>query len=296
MRVDPNYILNLSASLSQSSLQEANLANELSSGLRVASLGDDPVAAARGLQLGSEITRSDTFVQTASRESGVLQVADATLGEVVTSLTSAVSLATQGANGTLNAANRQAIVTQLKDIQTQVLSLANTSYLGQHLFAGSQGATAPFSQDSTGAVTYAGDTLQNTVETPSGQKLVTNLAGSSVFQSAGGDVFAALNTIITDLTNNTSGASSGADTGALTAALAQVSEQRSILGSTANRLQATSTYTQTQETNLKAQQGTLISADPAAVATELKSAETQHTALINTFVALSKGSLFDYLK
>ena len=297
MRVDPNYISNLSATLSQSTLQEAQLTNELSSGLRVTQLGDDPVAAAQALQLGSAISRADTFVQTATRESGALQVADSTLGEVVTQLTSAISLATQGANGTLSASNRVAIVNQLQDIQKQILSLGNTSYLGTHLFSGSQGNTAPFVQDPvTGAVTYQGDAVQNTVQTPSGQPLVTSLTGSSVFQAAGGDVFGALSTVIADLTANAAGASSGVDTGALSAALANVSEQRSVLGSSANRLLATSTYTQAQETTLKAQQGTLVSSDYAAVATELKSAETQHSALISLIAALSKGSLFDYLK
>ncbi len=297
MRVDPNYITNLSTSLSQSTLQEATLTNELSTGLRVTQLGDDPVAASQALQLSSAISRSDTFVQTASRESGALQVADSTLGEVVSQLTSAISLATQGANGTLSASNRAAIVTQLQDIQKQVLSLANTSYLGQHLFSGSQGGAAPFTQDpTTGVVTYLGDTVQNTVETPSGQQLVTSLAGSNVFQAAGADVFGALNNVIADLTNDAAGATSGTDTGALSAALAQVSDQRSILGSSASRLQATSTYVQTQETSLKAQQGTLVSSDYASVATDLKSAETQHSALVSLIAALSKGSLFDYLK
>ena len=87
-------------------------------------------------------------------ESGVLQVTDSTLSEVVSQLTSAVSLATQANNGTLNSENREAIVNQLKGIQGQVLSLANTNYLGQYLFAGSQAGTKPFALDaSTGAAT-----------------------------------------------------------------------------------------------------------------------------------------------
>jgi flagellar hook-associated protein 3 FlgL len=296
MRVDPNYVLNLSSAISQSTASEASLTNELSTGLRVTQLGDDPVAATQALQLSSAVSRSDTFVQTASRESGILQVTDSTLSEVVTQLTSAVSLATQANNGTLNDENRTAIVNQLQGIQSQVLSLANTNYLGQYLFAGSKGTTKPFTLDASGAATYAGDSVQQSIETPGGQPVVTNLTGSSVFQSAGGSVFAALSSVIADISSDPVGTTLAADSASLTTALGQVSTQRSILGNSLARIQATSTYTQTQEANLKSQQSTLVSADAAVVATQLKSTETQHEALLSLVAALGKNSLFDYLK
>ena len=296
MRVDPSYVLQLSKPLAQTTAVEAALSNELSSGLRVSQLGDDPVAATQALQLSSTISRSDTFVQTASRESGILQVTDSTLSEVVSQLTSAVSLATQANNGTLNDQNRAAIVNQLKGIQGQVLSLANTNYLGQYLFAGSQAGTKPFTLDATGTATYAGDAVQQTITTPGGQSVITNIAGSDVFKNAAGDVFAAIGNVINDLSTSPVSTNLAADSSSLTTALGQVSTQRSILGNSLSRLQATSTYTQTQEANLKAQQSTLVSSDAAVVATQLKTSETQHTALLNVIATLGKNSLFDYLK
>ena len=114
MRVDPNYISNLASTISQSNGVLASLTNELSSGLRVNSLGDDPAAAAASLKLSTTITNDDTFVQTATQEQGLLQVTDSALGEVVTQLTSAISLATEGATGTLDAAQQQAVVTAVE--------------------------------------------------------------------------------------------------------------------------------------------------------------------------------------
>src|SRR5580698_4153804 len=110
MRADPHYISNLALSIDQSSSAADALTTELSSGLRVASLQDDPVAAALGSLMGSAIAKDDTFVQTASSEASMLQVADTTLGEVVTQVTSAISLAVQGNDGTLNASNLTTIV------------------------------------------------------------------------------------------------------------------------------------------------------------------------------------------
>jgi flagellar hook-associated protein 3 FlgL len=299
VRVDPNYVSNLAGALNQSSSLEAMLTNELSSGLRVTSLQDDPAAVAESTVMASTISKDDTFVQTASGTQAMMQVSDSTLGEVVSQLTSAVSLGISGGNGTANSANIASIEQQLTGIRDQILSLANTSYLGQSLFAGSQGSVKPFTLDTStlpATTSYVGDTNANYVETPSGQKIQTNLAGSDVFGSGTAGVFGALNQLIADFAGTAASASTVADTGSLSAALKNVSAQRSLLDGSLSRLQATSTYTQTEESQLKVQQGSLVSADPASVATQLSSAETQNQALMSVMTALEKTDLFDYMQ
>ena len=299
MRVDPNFVTNLSGSLDQSQSVEANLTAQLSSGLRVTSLADDPVAAAQASMIGSEITQEDNYVQTASSDSSMLQVTDSTLGEVVTQLTSALTLAVQGSNGTLNAANLSTIAQQLTGIRDQVLSLANTSYQGNYLFAGSLGSTKPFTVDistTPATVGYVGDTNVQYVTTPAGQKIQMNLPGSAIFGTGSAGVLGALNQLIADFSSGTAGATSVADTSALTTALGQLSDQRSILDSSLSRLQATSTYAQTEEAQLKVQQSNLVASDTASVATQLNSAEVQNQALMNVMSAVGKNNLFDYLQ
>jgi flagellar hook-associated protein 3 FlgL len=295
MRVDPNYITNLSASLNQSTNVEQTLTSELSSGLRVASLQDDPVAVAQSTLLGSSIAKDVTFVQTASNESSRLQVSDSTLGEVVTQVTSALSTAVSGNNGTLNASNLASVAQALSGIRDQVLSLANTGYQGHYLFGGSQGSTPPFTLDTTttpATANYNGDTKLQYVETPSGQKIQVNLPGSSVF----GGVLGALNQLISDFTGGATSATMTTDTAALTTALGQLSSQRSTLDSSLSRLQSSSTYVQTQEAQLSVAQSSLVSADPTAVATQLSQAETQHQALLSVINALGSSNLFSLMK
>jgi flagellar hook-associated protein 3 FlgL len=299
MRVDPNYITNLTASLDQSTNAEETLTSELSSGLRVASLQDDPVAVAQSLLLGSAIAKDDTFVQTASNDSSRLQVADSTLGEVVTQITSALSTAVGGNNGTLNASDIASVAQKLSGIRDQVLSLANTSYQGQYLFGGSQGSAPPFTLDTStdpATATYNGDAKLQYVETPSGQKIQANLPGSSVFGTAGSGVLGALNQLISDFSGGAATAAITADTSALTTALGQLSAQRSTLDSSLSRLQSNSTYVQTDESQLKVAQSGLVSADPAAVATHLSQAETQHQALLSVINALGSANLFSLMK
>jgi flagellar hook-associated protein 3 FlgL len=299
MRVDPNYITNLATTLNQSTNAEETLTSELSSGLRVASLQDDPVAVAQSMALGTTIAKDDTFVQTASNESSRLQVADSTLGEVVTQITSALSTAVGGSNGTLNASDLASVAQQLSGIRDQVLSLANTSYQGQYLFGGSQGSTPPFTLDTSttpATATYNGDAKLQYVETPNGQKIQVNLPGSAVFGASGSGVLGALNQLISDFTGGAPSAALTADTSALSTALGQLSSQRSTLDSGLSRLQATSTYTQTEESQLKVAQSNLVSADPAAVATQLAQAETQHQALLSVINALGSVNLFSLMK
>jgi len=299
MRVDPNYISNLSAALAQSTNAEQTLTSELSSGLRVASLQDDPVAVAQSALLGSSIAQDVTFVQTASNESSRLQVADSTLGEVVTQVTSALSTAVAGNNGALNAGNIASVVQQLSGIRDQVLSLANTSYQGQYLFGGSQGSTPPFTLDtSTNPATanYNGDTNVQYVGTPSGQKIQVNLPGSALFGAAGSGVLGALNQLISDFSGSATASAISTDTSALTTALSQLSTQRSTLDSSLNRLQSSSTYVQTEQAQLTVAQGNLVSANPATVATQLSQAETQHQALLSVINALGSANLFSLMR
>ncbi len=299
MRVDPHYVQNLAAALDRSSGVEATLTSQLASGLKVIQLQDGPVAVAQSTLLNSSITRDDTFVQTASGESSRMQVADSTLGEVVTQVTSALSLAVQGSNGTLNASNVATIAQQLSGIRDQVLSLANTSYQGQYLFGGSQGAVQPFTLDtstSPATTNYFGDTNVQFIQTPSAQKLQVNLPGSSVFGSGSSGVLGALNQLIADFTSGAPTATVTTDTAALTSTLGQLSAQRSTLDSSLSRLKSASTYTQTEEAQLQVAQSNLVSADPAAVATQLSSAETQHQALLSVINTLGSENLFSLMK
>ena len=300
MQVDPNYISNLSSAISASTAQEQTLTSELSSGLAVAALSDNPVAASANVGLASSLAQLDSFVQSSSTTQGLLQVTDSTLGEVVTQLTSAISLATQGSNGTLNTADLQSIGNEVAGIRDTVLSLANTSYQGNYIFSGSQGSVKPFAvtPNANGlpaTVTYAGDAETQSVVTPGGQSLQVNVAGSAVFTNSGASVLGTLNQLVSDLQSGSTTAVA-ADAGSLSSALANVNQQRATIDTSLSQLTETSTYAQTKASLIEAEQGTLLSADTATVATSLQMAETQHQALISVVSTLSQNNLFSYLK
>jgi flagellar hook-associated protein 3 FlgL len=301
MRVDPLYINNLVGSLDATSTSEEQLTEELASGSRVNQLSDDPVAAGENVQLSAEISGDDTFSQTASSTQSMLQVTDSVLSTVVSQLTSASSLAIEANNGTLDSSDLQSISNQLSGIRDEVLSLANTTYLGQYVFAGSQGNKQPFTLDTTtspATVTYNGDDTANSVsylETPNGQKIQLNIPGDQIFSAAGSDVLGTLNALIADFSSGVASPTAQADAQNLSSALSHVTQQRVLLDNSLSRLSSAENYAQSETTQLTASQTNLLQADVGQVATQLSTAETQQAALSQVIATLGKQSLFNDL-
>ena len=295
MRVDPFYSSNLVSSLDQVQANQQQLTSELSSGVRVTSLSDDPVAAGENAVLLNEIQQDDSFTQSSSMVTGQLQVADSTLGSVVTQLTKAISLATSANNGTMNSSDIKSISNQLSGILDEVESLANTSYQGQYIFAGGQTSTAPFSTSTTtspAVTTYNGDQNLSYLETPSGQKIQLNVPGSQIFLASGSSsVFGALNSLVADYSSGTvNTAQAVSDTEALSTALSNVSQQRVTIDNSITQVTAASDAVTNVETQLTTAQSNLLQASYATVSTQLSLTETQQTALEDVIAELNSSS------
>jgi flagellar hook-associated protein 3 FlgL len=295
MRVDPHYVTNLVSSLDQTSAAIQQLTSEESSGVRVTSLSSDPVAAGQNVILLNNIQQDDSFTTSSNLVTGQLQVADSTLGSVVSELTSAISLATSANNGTMNSSNVKSIGSQISGILDEVLSLANTSYQGQYIFSGGQTSTAPFSTStntSPATTTYNGDENVNYLETPNGQKIQLNVPGDQIFSGSGSNsVFAALNNLIADYSTGTVNTTKAvSDTTALSTALNYVSQQRVTIDNSITQVTAASSAVTSNETQLKTAQTNLMQADTASIATQLSLAETQQTALEDIIAQLDSTS------
>jgi flagellar hook-associated protein 3 FlgL len=303
MRVDPSYVSNLVGSLDQAQSNEQQLTAELSSGVSITSLSQNPVAAGENVLLLNQIQQDDSFTQSSSLVTGQLQVADSTLGSVVSQLTQAISLATSANNGTMNASNVQSVGSQISGILDEVESLANTSYQGQYIFAGGQTSTSPFTTStatSPAVTTYNGDQDVNYLETPNGQKIQLNVPGSQIFQGSGANnVFAALNSLVADYSTGTVNTTQAvSDTEALGTALNFVSQQRVTIDNSITQLTAASDAVTSDQTQLTGAQTNLMQADVAQVSTQLSLSETQQTALEDVISELdsSSNSLFSKLQ
>ena len=117
---------------------------QVSTGLRVNQLSDDPAASANMVSSMAESANIDQYTSNVSTVTSQMQTADTAISSVVTSLNAAITMGTSGAGGTVSAANKQAIAAQVAGVLSSVISQANTSYQGVYLFGGSASTTPPF--------------------------------------------------------------------------------------------------------------------------------------------------------
>jgi len=295
MRVNPNPVPDLLAALSRTRQDTQDALFQLSSGRKVNEPSDDPAAAALLIDNHDRTTFVTRYQQSLTSMQGQYQTADSTLNSVVLALQRALTLGVQGGNGTLSDQDRASIVNELQGIQDQLLSLANTTFQGRYLFAGTKTDTLPFAVDSTTAsgVRYDGNDAVNTVQIGDGYRLAANKPGSQIFVAPGHDVFLAMKGLVQALQENT-----GIDTaiGTLRDAFNYVSGQRVFYGNSMNQAQAQSTYLGTAQLQLSQQENTLGGADIEAAASRLVNSQNAANATLAAIGRISQLSLFDYLQ
>jgi len=295
MRVNPNPMPDLLAALNESQLQAQKDLLQIASGRSVNQPSDNPTSAALLIANNDQATFNAGYLQNLTTINGTLSTADSTLGSVVTALQRALTLGVQAANGTLSDANRAAIAEELKGIQSQLISLANTSYQGQFIFAGTVTGTAPYTADATdpSGVTYNGNDGVNQVTIGNGYQININLPGSQVFSAASNNVFLAVNQLIQAVETNTN--IDGA-VGGISSAATYLSAQRVFYGNAMNQADSQTNYLNTAKLQIAQQQNTLAGVDLAGVATELSKTQTDAQATLAAIARFGQMNLFDYLK
>ena len=297
MRVNPNFTPNILTELFLTQSQEQTTLQQIASGKLINMPSDNPAGAAALVQNLAEQNSTDQFLHNTSSVEGLLQTADSTLSSVVEALNKAISLGVQGGTGTVSLEDQQQIAQEVQGIQSQVLQLANVSYQGNYVFAGTATTTVPFTANPAApdGVTYNGNNNTNTVEIAEGRYVQTNLAGAQIFQGAGGDVMGSLQQLVTALQSGDV-TSIGNATTQLGTALNYVSQQRVFYGNTINQLTSNQTFLQQEQVNLQSQENTLDAVNMAQAATNLSQDQVTQNATLAALAKILPVTLLDYLK
>ena len=295
MRVNPNSLPDLLAALQQTQQQISTDLQQIASGQSVNVPSDNPAAAAVLTQNAGQISQADQFLRSSGSVQGELQNADSTLNSVVTTLQRAISLGVEGANGTLNSSDRAAIAVEVQGIQSQLLSLANLSYQGAFVFAGTASQIAPYVLDpsSSSGVTYVGNAGVNNIALGNNFTVQTNLPGSQLFSSSGSDVFQAIQDLITSLQ---SGTDINLAVNKVSSAYSYVNAQRVFYGNAINQIGSQQTVLHSEGTQLAQQQNTVGGADLSTVISDLVNAQNSRQATLQAMGRVQQTNLFDYIK
>lgn len=295
IRLNPDVLPTLLAAIQQDEQNVTNATEQLSSGRRVNQPSDDPAAVAALVTNHNQASTDDQFLQNVSSLQNRLQVSDSTLNNVVTVLTRAISIGTEGANGTLSASDRQAIAGEVQGLTNQLLSLANTQYQGTYIFSGTAVTTQPFTLNAaTNTVTYNGNNNSTSVQLSNGNFVKANIPGNQLFTNAAGNSFGALQNLFAALN---SGVNIGQAVTQLHDALTQVGIQRVSYGNALNQIDLSDNFLNQDKINLSSQENALVGADPAKTASDLAQAQVATQAVLNgTGRVLSLPTLLDFLK
>jgi len=296
IRVNPNILPDLVSSIEQVQQEAQTATQELATGRSINNLSDNPAAAAALVGNDALTSENDQYLTNLTDLQGKFQAADSALNNAVQLMTTAISVGTEGANGTLSAADRQAIAQQVQGLQQQMLALANTSYEGTYIFAGTNVTTQPFVQNSVSSsgVQYNGNDGVTTVQIGEGQSMQTNVGGDQIFTNANGNVFKAINDLANALNSGTGIDAANTE---VQQAFSQLTTQRVFYGNALDRVQNSQNYLNQEQVNLSTQQNQLVGANMTQViANESQAQVAEQAAVSATAQILSLPTLLNYIK
>jgi flagellar hook-associated protein 3 FlgL len=295
MQIPSNFTPDILADLQQSQTTLNTALQEVATGLSVNMPSDNPTAAAAMVENTIETGNVDQYTRNISTVLTSVEAASSALSSVVTSLTQAVSLGTEGANGTSTAANQQAIAVQIQGILSTVVSQANTSVAGSYLFSGS-GTSTPYTANASllSGYAYSGNADQTSVGVGDTLNVDVDLPGSQVFSNSSNNVLGSLSSLVTALQNgNTSGIE--AATSSLSSAIAFVGKQQAFYSNAESQLNSQETYLQQDTVTLATEATNLVGINLATAASNLTQAETDNSAALAATAKVLPDTLLSYL-
>ncbi|AHL75039.1 flagellar hook protein FlgL [Stutzerimonas stutzeri] len=162
----------------------ARTQEQISTGNRILTPADDPVASVRLLQLEQQQSVLGQYNTNLTAAQNSLTQEEVTLNSVNTVLQRVRELAVQAGNGSLDPQDRKAIAAELGEREDELMSLMNTrNARGEYLFSGFQGKTQPFVRAADGTYSYAGDEGQRKLQVASSLNLPISDNGKSIFEN-----------------------------------------------------------------------------------------------------------------
>ena len=162
------------------------LTAQLSSGSKVISLSDDPIASVNILNTNKQLGQIETFTQNVGMASAELSALDDLLDLANGYLSTAWNKAIQANNQTYTAGSLEALKVEIDEITKTMVDLANTQYNDNYIFSGANTKTLTYTIAENGDVIYNGTPQDNPdyvrqTEVADGVFETINTTGDKVF-------------------------------------------------------------------------------------------------------------------
>ena len=290
--------------ITQRSLSQSNVAGlqaalgrlqatqaRLSSGRAIQRPSDSPTGTMAALRLRSDLDRYTQLDRNADDGKARLGSADNALTDGLAILREARDAVLQGANGSLSAADREALAAQVDGLRESLLAVANTKYLQQPIFAGTAGTSTAY--DASGV--YQGDGGAITRTIAPGVKVAVNATGAEVFGPAGNDIFTVLADIADDLRNNPANLTT-TDLDGLDAGYLRMQNALASVGSRYHQIEIMQDRNQANQLESQNQLSEVEGVDLPAAMVDLQLLEVAYQAALGATAKIIQPSLVDFLR
>ncbi len=300
MRISTSWIFQqgVNAMLEQQTAL-AKTQQQLATGKRILTPGDDPSASSRVLELGQLIDTSKQYQRNSGYAETRLKLEETVLADVGDVLQRVRELAVRANNGTLSAGDRQAIAVEVRTNLDGLLQLANSKdATGEYLFSGFKTGTRAFSDNGAGNFSYDGDQGERSLQIGPTRNVTVGDSGDNVFMKvddgAGGidSMFAALYDFAVDLEANNP---STTTLSRLDSALDSVLDVRASIGARLNAIDSQRNMNDTFDLMLQENRSSLEDLDYAEAISRFERQMLALQASQQSFVKIQGLSLFNYL-
>src|SRR6266496_5543752 len=122
--------------MNQISQRMSRAQNQISTGVRVNNVSDEPDSVSTLLQVRAEMASNDQIASNLSQVKTETDTGEQALRSSVDLMEKARVLSSQGLTGTANAETRASIAGQIGSIMEQMVSLSRTTVGGRYIFSG----------------------------------------------------------------------------------------------------------------------------------------------------------------
>jgi flagellar hook-associated protein 3 FlgL len=304
MRISTNTMFYSGISkLTSIQADQSRLQNQISTSKKFTSPAEDPVGAARVLEISHHQEVNSSYATVRKTAKSNLETIENSLTNVTNLLVSAQSTLVAAGNGAYSNQERANLATDLQNSLDALISMANgKDVYGNYLYSGFKSDSPAFVASATGA-TYSGDSNVQLLQVDAQRQMEVSVSGNNVFQAGGNDVFATLsnivtllNTPITDATTQaafTSGLATATD--GMKASLDNVLNVRASVGSRLNELDSLDLAGQDRDLQYKSAISDIQDLDYVSAISDFTKTQTIMEAAQKTFSATTQLSLFKYL-
>ena len=302
MRVTNQIITRNSQSRLQSKLQSIDRLNEdISSGIRLRKMSDDPTAAGEVVRIGSSMRAITQFRRNVDLGFARASAEEVVLNQVTEGLGRAIELGVAQASGTANAQTRLIVKTEIDQLLSFAVDLGNTRFGEDYLFGGTRAGERPFRMPPTPADGFSALTVGVLPVNPSGATsleisdgvfLTPSHNGTDVFLTT--DALEALRALSTALGNNDVPGIQAA-TDRVTAASSQLQNVLGAQGARFNELESARANLDQTEFNLKTFRADLRDTEVDKAIAELIGKQTLYQAAMSATSRILGLSLANYL-